>query len=101
MEDPGNTLVLSVVSAWEIILKTQAGKLKLSESPSVYIPTRAAHYGMEILGLALPHVLAAEALPPHHRDPFDRLLIAQATIEGVPILTADPEIRRYSTKVVW
>ena len=54
-----------------------------------------AHYAMEALPVTLAHVLAAESLPPHHRDPFDRLLIAQANIEGIPIVTADPEFRRY------
>jgi PIN domain nuclease of toxin-antitoxin system len=86
--------LLSVVSAWELVLKTQAGKLRLPETPSVYVPTRMAHYTMVGLPIELAHVLAAASLPLHHRDPFDRLLIAQATVEGIPILTADPEFRR-------
>ena len=101
LADPANTLLLSVVSAWELVLKAQAGKLRLPETPSVYVPTRMAHYAMVGLPIALAHVLAAASLPRHHRDPFDRLLIAQATIEGVPILTADPEFRRYALKVLW
>lgn len=101
LSDPANTLLLSVVSAWELVLKTQTGKMRLSESPSVYVPTRMAHYAMEPLPVTLAHALACESLPLHHRDPFDRLLIAQATIEGVPIVTADPEFRRYSIKVLW
>lgn len=101
LADPANTLLLSVVSAWELVLKTQRGKLRLSESPSVYVATRMAHYAMESLPVTLAHALACESLPLHHRDPFDRLLIAQATIEGVPIVTADPEFRRYAIKVVW
>jgi PIN domain nuclease of toxin-antitoxin system len=101
LADPANTLLLSVVSAWELGLKTQTGKIRLAESPSVYVPTRMAHYAMEALPVALAHVLAAESLPLHHRDPFDRLLIAQATVEGVPIVTGDPEFRRYAIKVLW
>ena len=101
LADPANTLLLSVVSAWELVLKTQAGKLDLPESPSVYVPTRMAHYAMETLPMTLAHVLASESLPIHHRDPFDRLLIAQAAVEGVPIVTADPEFRRYPIKVLW
>ena len=101
LADPSNTLLLSVVSAWEIVLKFQAGKLRLTDSPSVYIPTRIAHYAMKALPVTLSHVLAAESLPLHHRDPFDRLLIAQATIEGVPILSADPAFRRYAVKILW
>jgi PIN domain nuclease of toxin-antitoxin system len=101
LANPRNTLVFSVVSAWEMVIKTQAGKLRLPEPPSVYIPTRAAHYGMEILPASLAHVLAAESLPPHHRDPFDRLLVAQAGVEQIPILSADPQIRQYPVEVVW
>ena len=56
---------------------------------------------MEALPVTLYHVLASESLPLHHRDPFDRLLIAQASIEGVPIVTADPAFRRYAIKVLW
>ena len=101
LADPANTLLLSVVSAWELVVKTQARKLRLPEPPSVYVPTRLAHYAMEALPLSLAHVLAAESLPLLHRDPFDRLLVAQAASEGVPILTIDPDIGRYSVKVVW
>jgi PIN domain nuclease of toxin-antitoxin system len=76
LADPAKTLLLSVVSAWELVLKTQAGKLRLPETPSVYVPTRMAHYTMVGLPIELAHVLAAASLPLHHRDPFDRLLIA-------------------------
>ncbi len=101
LSDPANTLLLSVVGAWELVLKTQTGKLRLPESLNVYVPTRMAHYAMHALPVSLAHALASESLPLHHRDPFDRLLIAQATIEGVPIVTANPEFRRYTIKVVW
>jgi PIN domain nuclease of toxin-antitoxin system len=101
LSNPRNVLVLSVMSAWEMVIKTRAGKLRLPEPPSVYIPTRAAHYGIEILPVSLAHVLAAESLPPHHRDPFDRLLVAQAGVEQIPILSADPQVRQYSVEVVW
>jgi PIN domain nuclease of toxin-antitoxin system len=101
LANPKNTLVLSVASAWEMVTKAHAGKLRLPEAPNVYIPTRAAHYGMEILPIFLAHVLAVESLPPHHRDPFDRLLIAQAGMEQLPILSADPQFRKYSVEVVW
>ena len=60
-----------------------------------------AHYAMDTLAVTLPHVLASESLPFHHRDPFDRLLIAQATVEDMPIVAADPEFRRYAIKVLW
>ena len=101
LADPANTLLLSVVSAWELVLKTQTGKMRLAESPNVYVPTRMAYYAMQALPVTLAHVLECESLPLHHRDPFDRLLIAQAIIEDVPIVTADPEFRHYSIKALW
>ena len=101
LADSRNTLLLSAVSALELVAKVQAQKLKLPEPPSVYVPTRTAHYGIEILPVTLAHTLAVEALPLHHRDPFDRLLIAQAQIEQLPILTIDADIRRYPVKTIW
>jgi PIN domain nuclease of toxin-antitoxin system len=101
LSDPRNTLLLSVVSAWELVLKMQTGKLKLPEPASVYVPTRIAHYGIESLEVTLQHVLRCDSLPLYHRDPFDRLLIAQSLVEEVPILTADPLIRKYSVEVLW
>jgi PIN domain nuclease of toxin-antitoxin system len=101
LADARNTLLLSAVSALELVVKVQAQKLKLPEPPSVYVPTRTAHYGIEILPVTLAHALAVEALPLHHRDPFDRLLIAQAQMEQLPILTIDADIRRYTVKTIW
>lgn len=99
--DPGNTLILSVASAWEIAIKAQSGKLRLPEDASNYIRTRAAHYGMEILPIRLEHALALESLPLLHRDPFDRIMIVQCQIEKLTILTADPAIRGYTIDAVW
>lgn len=101
LADARNTLLLSTASALELVVKIQAKKLTLPEPPSVYVPTRTAHYGIEILPVTLAHVLAVSALPLLHRDPFDRLLIAQALVEQVPILTMDAEIRRYAVKTIW
>lgn len=101
LADPENTLLFSVVSAWEIVLKVRVNKLRLPEQPSVYLPTRVAHYGFEVLPVTMAHAVAAETLPLHHRDPFDHLLIAQAQVEQVPILSSDRELRRYPVKAVW
>ena len=101
LADPANSLILSVASAWEIAIKTQAGKLRIPEDAATYVPTRAAHYGMEILPIHLAHALQLETLPLHHRDPFDRILIVQSQIEKLPILTADPAIRAYSVDAIW
>jgi PIN domain nuclease of toxin-antitoxin system len=65
------------------------------------VPTRAAHYGIEILPITLAHAVAIESLPAFYRDPFDRMIIAQAQVEALPILTADEAIRRYAVKRLW
>lgn len=101
LEDPENTLLLSVVSAWEIVIKVRLGRLTLPEPPSIYIPTRVAHYRMEVLPLTLSHALAGESLPLLHGDPFDRLLIAQSRVEGVPLITADAQVHAYGGKTWW
>lgn len=90
-----------MVSAWELVLKMETGKLKLPEPVSVYVPTRMAHYGIESLEVTLQHVLRCDSLPLLHRDPFDRLLIAQSLVEEIPILTADPQFPKYSIEVLW
>jgi PIN domain nuclease of toxin-antitoxin system len=101
ISDPDSRLYLSVVSAWEMMLKVGTGKLKLPSAVAVYIPARLAHYRIEALPLSLDHVLAAETLPLHHRDPFDRMLVAQAEVERLPILTHDAQIRRYGIETLW
>jgi PIN domain nuclease of toxin-antitoxin system len=101
MANPANELMMSVVSAWEIAIKWRLRKLRLPDAPSIYLPQRLDHYKIGVLPVTLEHVLATEALPSHHRDPFDRLLVAQSTVEKIPIVTVDPRIRQYGIEVVW
>jgi PIN domain nuclease of toxin-antitoxin system len=101
LADPGNRLFFSIVSAWEIVLKVQTRKLKLPSAAALYIPARLAHYSIESLPLVIAHVLAAEDLPLHHRDPFDRMLVAQAQVERLPIVTHDPQVGQYGVDIVW
>jgi PIN domain nuclease of toxin-antitoxin system len=89
------------VSVWEIVLKVQTGKLKLPAAASVYVRARLHYYGIRPLSVTLAHVFAVEALPPHHRDPFDRMLIAQGQAEGLAIVTHDPQIGQYSVETIW
>jgi PIN domain nuclease of toxin-antitoxin system len=98
--DTGNQLFLSSASVWEIAIKYATGKLRLQALPSEYIPSRMLRTFTEELPITHAHALWAGALPPHHKDPFDRLLIAQAKIEGLPILTADPEFAAYEIEVI-
>ena len=101
MSNPGNTLILSVASAWEIAIKVQAGKLRLPSDAAAYVEDRAAHNYMEILPIQLKHAVELHSLPLHHRDPFDRILIVQSLIEGLPIMTADQHFRSYAVDIVW
>lgn len=99
--DSSNEIVMSAASAWEIALKVARGRLDLPLAPDRYVPERMAQDGFVALDIQLGHVLAAAALPAHHADPFDRVLVAQAQAEGLPVLTADEIIGRYDVETVW
>ena len=94
-------LVYSLVSLWEIAIKIKTGKLNTIGSSVTYVRDEMNAYGMELLPIRYEHVLRLEALPAHHGDPFDRLLIAQAIHESLPILTHDEAFTRYPVKVIW
>lgn len=100
LDDEANDLVLSAVSAWEIAIKHALGKLELPSPPEAYVPDRMASSGVSALAVSHVHALGVASLPRHHRDPFDRLLISQATIERLPVLTADPVFEQYRVEVV-
>jgi len=93
-------LYLSAASSWEIGIKWALGKLPLPEPPARYVPKRLAAQGIRPLTISHAHALAAAELPPHHRDPFDRLLIAQALIEQMTVLTADRAFEKYEVRVL-
>ena len=101
LEDGANELLLSAASAYEIALKARSGRLTLPESPEAYVPARLITNGFSRLPIDLGHALRAGTLPWIHRDPFDRLLVAQAQMEGLAILTADPVISRYDVETIW
>ncbi len=94
-------LLLSVVNVWEMQIKLQLGKLRLTLPLREIIETQQQVNNVEILPITLAHVLALENLPAHHKDPFDRLLIAQAMVEGAVLVSGDPNIARYAVHVVW
>jgi PIN domain nuclease of toxin-antitoxin system len=100
VETTDNELLLSAASAWEIAIKHALGKLALPEPPERYVPSRAAALRTSPMAIEHAHALRVAALPPHHRDPFDRLLVAQAQVEDVPILTADPVFARYDVSLI-
>ena len=96
-----NAVLLSAASSWEIAIKVGLRKLKLPEPPSRYVPARLAEQGMSALPVEHVHALRVAELPPHHHDPFDRLLVAQAQIERMTLLTADPQIVVYDVDTLW
>ena len=98
--DPDNVLLLSAASSWEIAIKYAIGKLPLPEPPSTYVPTRMRLSGTIGLPIEHEHALHVATLPLHHRDPFDRLLVAQANVESMPLLTADPVLASYSITIL-
>lgn len=99
IEDPDNELLFSSASSWEIAIKYAIGRLPLSMPPAEYVPDRIATSGVTALPVHHVHALAVAALPQHHRDPFDRLLVAQARVEKVPLLTADPQLATYDVEI--
>jgi PIN domain nuclease of toxin-antitoxin system len=94
-------LVFSLVSLWEIAIKIKTGKLNAIGSSVAYIRDEMDAYGMQLLPIRYDHVLQLESLPHHHGDPFDRLLIAQALTESLPILSGDRIFASYGIKLVW
>ncbi len=101
ISDGRNELYLSAASAWEIAIKAGRGRLILPAPPPVYVPDRLILHGFQPLPISLSHTLHVYSLPDHHRDPFDRLLVAQAQLEDIPILTADPIMARYDVEAVY
>jgi PIN domain nuclease of toxin-antitoxin system len=101
IEDGRNEILLSVASSWEIAIKSAIGKLQLPEPPEDFVPRRLMRDGIGTLHIEHRHALHVARLPPHHHDPFDRILIAQTQLEGIPIVTADPRFAPYQINVLW
>lgn len=99
--DKGNDLFLSSASCWEIAIKTKIGRLKLTENPGKFIPDQMIANHISGLPIQLVHALHVYNLPDHHKDPFDRMLVAQARIEKIPIITNDRLIADYDVKILW
>ncbi len=98
--DPANSLLLSSASAWEVQIKHSLGKLGLTLPLSTLLAQQRAN-GLGILPVTVDHVLLLDTLPYHHKDPFDRLIIAQAIVEGASVVTADQAFSHYSVSTIW
>jgi PIN domain nuclease of toxin-antitoxin system len=101
LDDVSNELLLSAASAAEIAMKVRRGKLELPEDPGRWFHMRRLAFGAREVPITIDHALAAGALPRFHADPFDRILIAQAQAESVPILSADTMLQRYEVEILW
>ncbi len=101
LEDENNHLFLSDASIWEMQIKVQLGKMKLKLPLKDLIESQQRDNEVEILSITTKHILALDNLPFHHKDPFDRLLIAQSIVEGFTIVTVDSEFPAYPAKLLW
>ena len=100
LEDPDSDVYLSAAAMWELAIKSAAGKLKYTGSPSVQIPIHIQRTGVYPLPVTVEHAIAAADLPMHHRDPFDRMMVAQAQIEELTLATADRRLAAYEVSVL-
>ena len=101
IEDNANEIILSVASLWEVAIKVSLGKLTLKQPYNIFLPQQLKLNAINLLNISLDHTATVATLPFHHRDPFDRLLIAQALNERLPIASADSAFAAYPITVVW
>ena len=99
--DKRNTVYLSAGSSWEITIKYSIGKLPLPEPPMQFIPKRLARDAITALPIEIIHTLQVANLPRHHKDPFDRMLVAQAMVENMHLLSRDNRLSSYEIKRIW
>lgn len=96
-----NTVFLSIISVWEMAIKVSLDKLHLSQPFEQFIPNQLLRNDITLHDIAISHTLRVATLPFHHRDPFDRLLIAQSLVEGIPLISADTIFDAYGVNRLW
>jgi PIN domain nuclease of toxin-antitoxin system len=101
IKDKQHQLFFSAASAWELAIKVGLGRISLPLNPADFILEQMAVNSMQPLAVTIPHALHTSTLPPHHRDPFDRLIVAQARLEDMSLISVDPELRKYDVPIVW
>jgi PIN domain nuclease of toxin-antitoxin system len=98
---PENEVYLSAASAWEIAVKERLGRLPLPATPAEFVPSQRKAHGIEALPVDEDAALYVAQLPDLHRDPFDRILVSQATVHGLVLMTPDQDIRQYAVRTLW
>jgi PIN domain nuclease of toxin-antitoxin system len=101
MHDQRTRLLFSSASVWEIVTKVQLGKLTLDDVPQRSVPRHLRTLGVRVLPIRARHALRLMRLPLHHRDPFDRMILAQAHAEGLPVVTSDSAFKAYPVTILW
>jgi len=101
LSDPGSELYFSAASSWELAIKFALGRLTLPSPPRSLVPKVLREQSIRPLEVTHSHALAVADLPEHHRDPFDRLLVTQARLEKLAVVSGDPVFREYGTTVIW
>ena len=101
IENADNEIALSSAAVWEISIKSQIGKIRLHKELDQLISEILQLYNFTPLAITIPHVIRVNSLPEIHRDPFDRVLVAQSIAENMPLITADPLIKKYKIKTIW
>ncbi len=96
-----NHVLLSAASLWEIAIKEQVGRLSLPDPPDRYLRRRIAESDIEMLSISAEHALRLFSLPLHHKDPFDRIIVAQSQEENIAVVTADAVMKHYEIEVIW
>lgn len=96
-----NRIFVSAVSGWEMAIKAKLGKLSLPRNFRAFVVGQLTRNHIDVLPIQMSHALHVYRLPEHHRDPFDRMLVAQSQLENLPIVTGDPQITQYSVKTLW
>jgi len=99
--DGRNELLWSVASTWELAIKAAIGRIRLPAPARVFVPEALREYLVSPLAIQQDHALRAAELPPLHKDPFDRMLVAQAEIEGLAIISADRVLAKYAVRIIW
>ncbi len=100
ISDPANKVIISIATLWEMAIKRGQGKLRTEKSPQELLEIYSVE-GSELLPVTPQHIVALESLPLHHRDPFDRMLIVQAQLEGLTLVTIDEAFSQYDVPTIW